>query len=181
MQRINVSHQSGIVLFTALVFLIVVTMIGVASMRSSTLELRMSLNEESRVSAFQQAQALTDAIIFTPSTTPVVGGVGYRICTPSVPAGEPCNQRDLFVPNAFIGGEVATGRLAAVVGCGFWLVESSGTKSLMGRSFPPTCQTGIMALPGDYNTAPGAGQSTSGMGLRSKSPGSTRGVPSKTS
>ena len=115
MQGMKTNRQSGIVLFTALVFLVVVTMIGVASMRSSTLELRMSLNEEARISAFQQAQALSDAIIFTPSTTPVVGGVGYRICTPSVPGGVPCDQRNLTVPNAFILGEMGAGRLGAVV------------------------------------------------------------------
>jgi hypothetical protein len=115
MHGMTKNRQSGIVLFTALVFLVVVTMIGVASMRSSTLELRMSLNEEARISAFQQAQALSDAIIFTPSTTPVVGGIGYRICTPSVPAGVPCDQRDLTVPNAFILEEMGAGRLGAVV------------------------------------------------------------------
>ena len=115
MKRMNGHRQQGIVLFASLIFLIVVTMIGLASMRSSTLELRMSLNEESRVSAFQQAQAMSDAIIFTPSSTPVLGDVGYRICTTSVPGAEPCDQRDLTVPNALIQGEIGAGRLSAIV------------------------------------------------------------------
>lgn len=115
MQRFHDQRQQGIVLFASLIFLIVVTMIGLASMRSSTLELRMSLNEESRISAFQQAQAMSDAIIFTPGSTPVVGDVGYRICTASVPGGVPCDQRNLTVPNAYIQGEVGAGHLTAVV------------------------------------------------------------------
>ena len=115
MKETNARNQKGIVLFSSLIFLIVVTMIGVASIRSSTLELRMSLNEESRVSSFQQAKALSDAIVFTPSTTPVIGDVGYRICTPSVPAGVACDQRDLNLPNAFLQGQIFAGSLGAVV------------------------------------------------------------------
>ncbi|MGD9257566.1 MAG: PilX N-terminal domain-containing pilus assembly protein, partial [Gammaproteobacteria bacterium] len=52
--------QRGAVLFTALMFLIVVTLVALASIRSGVLELRMSLNDELSVSAFQQAQALAD-------------------------------------------------------------------------------------------------------------------------
>jgi hypothetical protein len=115
MNPMNGHRQRGIVLFASLIFLIVVTMIGLASMRSSTLELRMSLNEESRVSAFQQAQAMSDAIIFTPSSTPVVGDVGHRICTTSVPGAVACDQRDLMIPNAFIQGEIGAGTLSAIV------------------------------------------------------------------
>lgn len=108
-------RQRGAVLFTALVFLVVVTLIALASIRSSTLELRMSLNEESRVNAFQRAQALTDVIIATPGTTPVVGAVGYRICTPSPPPGEVCDQTDLVIPEASLQAAVTAGHLSAVV------------------------------------------------------------------
>lgn len=108
-------QEQGIVLFASLIFLVVVTMIGLASMRSSTLELRMSLNEEARVSAFQQAQALSDAIIFTPNTTPVVGNVGYRVCT-FQSAVDGCDPtRNITVPNAFVQSEINTGNLRGIV------------------------------------------------------------------
>ena len=109
------SKQSGAVLFTALIFLVVMTVIALASIRSSTLELRMSLNEETRVNAFQRAQALSDAIVSSPGTTPVIGSAGYRICTASVPLSVVCDQRDLVIPDANVQGGVAAGHLSAVV------------------------------------------------------------------
>ncbi len=109
------TRQDGAVLFTSLVFLVVMTVIALASIRSSTLELRMSLNEETRVTAFQRAQALSDAIVFSPGTTPVIGTVGYRICTPSVPLAIVCDQRDLVITDPNVQAEVAAGHLSAVV------------------------------------------------------------------
>ena len=109
------SKQTGAVLFTALIFMVVMTVIALASIRSSTLELRMSLNEETRVTAFQRAQALSDSIMFAPGTTPVIGAVGYRICTASVPLSVTCDQRDLVIPDVNIQASVAAGHLSAVV------------------------------------------------------------------
>ena len=109
------SKQTGAVLFTALIFMVVMTVIALASIRSSTLELRMSLNEETRVTAFQRAQALSDSIMFAPGTTPVIGAVGYRICAASVPLSVICDQRDLIIPDANVQASFAAGHLSAVV------------------------------------------------------------------
>ena len=109
------SKQTGAVLFTALIFMVVMTVIALASIRSSTLELRMSLNEETRVTAFQRAQALSDSIMFAPGTTPVIGAVGYRICTANVPAIN-CDHPDpITIPDADVQADIDAGYLGAVV------------------------------------------------------------------
>ena len=91
--------QAGAALVTALVFLAIVTTIALAAMRSSTQELRMSVNQELKVEALQRTQAISDAVSANPASTPVVGDVGHRICTPVVPAGHaPCDDYTLVVP-----------------------------------------------------------------------------------
>jgi archaellum component FlaG (FlaF/FlaG flagellin family) len=63
---------------------VIITAIALSSMRSSTQELRMAVNSEERVSAGQFAQALSDAVTSNPGSTPVVGDVGRRVCTPLI-------------------------------------------------------------------------------------------------
>lgn len=65
----------------SLIFLIAITVLAISSMRSSNISLRMAQNEESQVAAIQGAQALADAIVANPNSTPVVGQSGYTICT----------------------------------------------------------------------------------------------------
>ena len=111
--------QRGAALVTALIFLVIITAIALSSMRSSTQELRMSVNAEEKVSAGQLAQALSDAVSSNPASTPVVGDVGRRVCTPLVNANEPCDDYSLALPGDVTGlmpaGErfVATERLGA--------------------------------------------------------------------
>ena len=88
--------QRGAVLFTALMFLIVVTLVALASIRSGVLELRMSLNDELSVSAFQQAQALADWVAANPAATPVVGDEDFMRCTTSVSEAG-CDLKEDFV------------------------------------------------------------------------------------
>ncbi len=92
--------QSGAVLFTALMFLVVVTLIALASIRSGVLELRMSLNDEVTVSAFQQAQAMADWVAANPTATPVVGDEDFMRCTPSVRDDAACDLDEDFVTEA---------------------------------------------------------------------------------
>ena len=95
-----------------LVFLIAISMLTVSSMQSSNIGLRMALNEESRLTASQGAQALADAIVSLPAATPVVGGAGFTICT----AGEVnCNRTDLPVTDPVLATEVANGHISARV------------------------------------------------------------------
>jgi len=81
-------------------------------MRSSNISLFMAQNEESKVAAAQAAQALADAIVASPASTPVVGDTGYTACT----AGETgCNRNDLPVTDPVLASEVANNYLQARV------------------------------------------------------------------
>lgn len=72
----------------------------------------MALNEESRVSAVQAAQALADAIVANPASTPVVGTTGFTACT----AGQSgCNRNDLPVVNETLANEVTANYMKARV------------------------------------------------------------------
>lgn len=65
--------QRGVALAVGLVLLVVMTLMVLAGVRLSTLELRMSLNDEIQVNAFEQAQSLVDTVIRDFSNTPVLG------------------------------------------------------------------------------------------------------------
>ena len=65
-------QQKGVVLFITLVLLLVLTIIGVSSLQTTSLELRMSRNEHDRLLAFQAAEsALRDAELRMKSVTSV--------------------------------------------------------------------------------------------------------------
>ena len=104
--------QRGAVLVVTMLFLIAISMLAVSSMQTSNIGLYMAQNEESRISAAQGAQALADAIVSNPASTPVVGGNGFTICT----IGEAnCNRSDLPVTNAVLAAQVAKGHITARV------------------------------------------------------------------
>lgn len=104
--------QRGAILIVALVFLIAISLLTKSSMRSSRIGLMIAQNEESRITAVQAAQALADAVVANPASTPVVGGTGYTACT----AGEAgCNTNDLIVTDTQLAGAVAANHLDARV------------------------------------------------------------------
>lgn len=104
--------QGGAILVVALMFLVAITLYTISSMRSSNISLFMAQNEESKVAAAQAAQALADAIVASPASTPVVGDTGYTACT----AGETgCNRNDLPVTDPVLASEVANNYLQARV------------------------------------------------------------------
>ena len=105
-------RQGGAILVVALMFLVAITLFTISSMRSSNIGLFMAQNEESRVAATQAAQALADAIVASPASTPVVGQTGYTACT----AGETgCNRNDLPVTNAILASAIANDHISARV------------------------------------------------------------------
>lgn len=75
-----VNHQSGVALIVALMFLALITLVAITGAQTSTLQLQMAGNEQSRVEAQQRALALIDAIIDNSDNAPVVGDVGFKIC-----------------------------------------------------------------------------------------------------
>lgn len=107
-----IGRQDGAILVISLVILIAITLLTISSMRSSNIGLRMAQNEESRIAAAQGAQALADAILSDPQTTPVIGGSGFTICTAGVSG---CNRNDLPIANADIAYYIATGDLTGRV------------------------------------------------------------------
>ena len=105
-------RQGGAILVIALMFLVAITLYTISSMRSSNIGLFMAQNEESRVAAAQAAQALADAIVATPASTPVVGMPGFTACT----AGETgCNRNDLPVNDPVLAYAVANNYIHARV------------------------------------------------------------------
>ncbi len=105
-------YQRGAVLVITLVFLIAISMLTVSSMQSSNIGLRMAQNEESRIAAARGAQALADAIVSTPSATPVIGGAGFTICT----VGEAdCDRTDLTINDPTLSAAIANGYISARV------------------------------------------------------------------
>jgi type IV pilus assembly protein PilX len=72
---IKINRQSGAVLIVSLVILTVLTLIGVASMSSSTLELKVASNAQQHDTAFQAAQNIIEIIA---STSPL-NTVNYQV------------------------------------------------------------------------------------------------------
>ena len=108
----SMQKQSGAILVIALMFLVAITLFTVSSMRSSKIGLQMAQNEESRISAVQAAQALADAIVANPASTPVIGKTGYTACT----AGQAnCDRTDLPVNNDALYDAVASNHISARV------------------------------------------------------------------
>jgi len=104
--------QRGAILVIALMFLVAITLFTISSMRSSNIGLFMAQNEESRVAAEQAAQALADAIVASPASTPVVGTTGYTACT----AGETgCTRNDLPVTDPVLASAIAANYISARV------------------------------------------------------------------
>lgn len=104
--------QGGAILVIALMFLVAITLYTISSMRSSNIGLFMAQNEESRVAAAQAAQALADAIVASPASTPVVGVSGFTACTPSETG---CNRNDLPVMDPVLAYAVANNHISARV------------------------------------------------------------------
>ena len=105
--------QRGAILIIALMFLLTITLLTLSSMRSSKIGLYLAQNEESRIAAEQAAQALADAIVSTPASTPVVGLTGYTACTPGESG---CSKNDLPVTNPTLAYAVAANHMRARVG-----------------------------------------------------------------
>ena len=111
--------QRGAALFTALMFLIVLTLISLAAMRSSTLEMRMASNDEARLTAFQRTQAIIDATIAVTDNVQVIGDVGRRICTGAGPSDTPddlaCTEYAIELADTVYDQDVNDGKIKIAV------------------------------------------------------------------
>jgi len=73
-------RQQGAALAVALILLVVLTLLGVAAVRSTQTELRLAQNAESRTSAQQASESLIGAILSDIGNTPVNEDPGFRSC-----------------------------------------------------------------------------------------------------
>jgi hypothetical protein len=82
----NRAQQQGAALLTALIILVAVTLLSLASLGTSLLQLRMSGNEEMSMLAFELAQAGVDQIVINHETMiAVTGDIGFTRCTANYP------------------------------------------------------------------------------------------------
>jgi hypothetical protein len=69
--------QRGAALATALFFLVILTLLGLAAMRSGNIDLRLAQNEGSRLDAQQNAQTAIESARAYPLALTVLPGSGY--------------------------------------------------------------------------------------------------------
>lgn len=70
-------HQHGAALATALFFLVILTLLGLAAMRTGSIDLRLSQNESGRMDALQNAQTALESVRAYSSALDVLPGSGY--------------------------------------------------------------------------------------------------------
>ena len=84
-QQPQSEKQQGAALVIALVFLVAITLLGLTSIRSSTMELRMAINEETRITAMGQAQAMINMVASDDNNLPVTSDAALTVvrCFPA--------------------------------------------------------------------------------------------------
>ncbi len=105
----NLKRQRGGSLLVTVIFMLLLGMMGMIGMQTSRLQLRMANNVEVKANAEQAAQALVDAVAANPAMTPIIGGVGYTLCTPG---GPDCDDESLYMPAGDLDAEVDAGHLS---------------------------------------------------------------------
>lgn len=91
------ARQRGVALAVALILLVVLTLLALSGIRLSTMELRMALNDELRVAAFEQAQSMVDGTVRTFNNTPILAP-GLTRCAKAIP--DKCTTATLVLPNS---------------------------------------------------------------------------------
>lgn len=99
-------------LAVSLVMLVVILLIAMSAMRFTTVELRIAANEQIRVSALQTSQSIVDAAVSDTANTPVVGDVGYLLCSETV-AG--CMANTVVLDDSYLSSELASGDATVIV------------------------------------------------------------------
>lgn len=164
----KVGRQRGAALFTALIMLIALSLVALASLGTSLLELRMSGNEEMAMSALQSAQAGVDVVVNDALSQQqfVVarGGKGdtncYNwptSCTSTIPASSipaPVNTpaHKFKITQVLDRGEPPrSGRFATsakLFSAAYFEVESQFDKSAAGQGKAVAAQGYLQLLPG---------------------------------
>ena len=111
----TLQQQSGAALFTALIFLVIITLASLSAMRSATIELRMAGNAELKNTAHHMAQTIVDSTVANASNTRVLGGVGSTTCFSGCTYNDMDLQGAQFDAAAWTDGNLANGEIDAVV------------------------------------------------------------------
>jgi Tfp pilus assembly protein PilX len=92
------SAQKGATLFLTLIMLVVITIISLATLGTSLMELRMSNNAETSMSAQQAVLSAVDNVIYNQSANfVIVGDEGHTNCT----SGLSCADNSVTLPAPF--------------------------------------------------------------------------------
>jgi hypothetical protein len=171
MQIRTVFRQRGAALFTALIMMIALTLVALASLGTSLLELRMSGSEESAMSAYQSAQAGVDVIVNDAlsdqqfvvarggrGTTNCynVSGCTYTILSSAMPP--PVNTAFSKIKITQVveqGVPPRIGRFATsarLFSAAYFEVESTYDKSSAGQGKAAVAHGYLQLLPGSLNT-----------------------------
>lgn len=102
-RKYSVEGQSGMVLLVTLLILLLMAIIAATVTETNVMQLRMAGNDEAKTDALQRALAVVDGLIDRPGNTPVIGDVGYTLCSPDAPdPNNVCNEKTLAVPPGVI-------------------------------------------------------------------------------
>ena len=95
------NKQGGTALITALVLMVALTMVALAGIQSSSVQLQISGNDEETVHAYEYAQSVVDAVLEDNDNFPVGSSDGYTICMSSE-AG--CNATSITLSESMFSG-----------------------------------------------------------------------------
>jgi hypothetical protein len=88
--------ERGAVLLVSLLVLLLIALVANAVARSNLLQVHMAGNAETKTTALQNSLALVDMVMADESSTPVTGGLGYKVCVTG--ASDPgCDQLTLSI------------------------------------------------------------------------------------
>jgi len=173
----TVCQQRGAALFTALIMLVALTLLALASLGTSLLELRMSGNEEMAMSAFQSAQAgvdvvIIDAIAKEPKIVIARGNKGatncynvsgctYTIPEDLIPPPVKSNFSKLTITQTDDLGPAPRSRRfstsAKLFSAAYFEVESRFDKSAVGQGQATIVEGFLHLLPGSSTSDPPTG------------------------
>lgn len=120
-------------MITALIILVVLTLISLASLGTSLLELRMASNEESTMKALQSAQAGIDHVIEKAEQNFIIAGnIGHTNCTTNKTG---CNENNVALPTPPLDdGSAVVIKRVSEEGC----VPNTSCKDMKGATYSIT-------------------------------------------
>lgn len=125
-----IQRQRGMALLVSLIFLLLLTMLGIASMQSATLQEKMAGSVTQRNTSFQTAEA----VLRLGETAITAKNFNMTQCTSPANCLPPAESTSLTT-----AGTGASGVLWVAAGDGFYAIQNLGI-TLAPISRPPTCQ-----------------------------------------